>query len=327
MSFVLTGNPANVTPGLVATVIAMANNGSGAIRVQTSAPHLFGDGDKVGMIAPPVVGPFLITVIDSTHFDLVGSTYTTTGTGTATDLSLAPQIEVPTDGDTQSVQASGLLSALQALCDRGQFTWEVLYSTLQALTSGQGGAASPTLATTWTAPVEVVPGVYDQGVGNASPEWDPIENQWLIPAVAGTADANVYCSYDGWDETWRALDTPMVTNTSVSSIACGKDSDAITYYMGLCVPAGLDVMKSTGAGWTAALLDPTPNYTDVQFASFGGYEIVATGHSSSSAGVNFITTNDQFGTHAVTNIGATVGKVLQWLLRSNGSIFMLTSFP
>lgn len=325
MSIVLTGNPGNVTPGLAATVIALANNGSGAVRVQTSTPHLFGDGDKVGVVAPPVVGSFTITVIDSTHFDLVGSTYTTTGTGTATDMALAPQIQVPTDGDTKSIQISGLLSTIQALTDRDQFIWGELFTSLELISSGQG-TASPTLATTWSAPIEAVPGVYDQGVGNSSPEWDPIENQWLIPAVAGTADANVYCSYDGLDEVWRPLDTPMTTNTTVTAISCGKDPDAVTYYMGLVVPAGLDIMKSTGSGWSAALLDAAANYTDVQIASFGGYAIVATGHSSDNSKVNLITSNNQFGTHGTTNVGATVAKVLKWLLRSNASLFVAAPY-
>jgi hypothetical protein len=121
MSDIMTGTPANVTSPLVATVSSLSNNGSGAIRVQTSAPHLFGSGDTVSMAADPAFGDFTITVFDPTHFDLVGSTYTSTGTGTATDLSLTPQILVPTDGDTFSAQLSGLLSSQQAFLDRTQY--------------------------------------------------------------------------------------------------------------------------------------------------------------------------------------------------------------
>jgi hypothetical protein len=123
MSLVLTGNAGNVT-SLSATVVGIANSGLGLERVQTSAPHLFGDGDFVNLqvtIAAAAVYQYgNIAVIDSTHFDLLGSTYTATGTGTAYDLSLTPQIQVPTDGDTASLQLSGMLSALQALADRTQ---------------------------------------------------------------------------------------------------------------------------------------------------------------------------------------------------------------
>ncbi len=123
MSLVITGDASHVT-SLSATVVGIANNGSGAERVQTSAPHLFGNGDYVNLqvtISAVAVNQYgTIAVIDSTHFDLVGSTYTATGTGTAFDLSLTPQIQVPTDGDTASLQLSGVLSSLQALADRTQ---------------------------------------------------------------------------------------------------------------------------------------------------------------------------------------------------------------
>ena len=121
MSLILNGNPANVTTPLVATVTSLSNNGSGAVRVTTSAPHLFGNGDLVQVVASPILGNFTIAVIGSNTFDLPGSVYTTTGTGTATDLSLTPQIQVPTDGDPASLQLSGMLSSLQALADRDQY--------------------------------------------------------------------------------------------------------------------------------------------------------------------------------------------------------------
>lgn len=120
MSLILTGDPTHVTTPLTATITALANNGSGAVRVTTGAPHLFGSQDSVIVTTPVLTGQFTITAIDSTHFDLQGSTFTSTSTGTAKDLSLTPQILVPTDGDTFSQQLSGALSALQALCDRTQ---------------------------------------------------------------------------------------------------------------------------------------------------------------------------------------------------------------
>ena len=120
MSDVLTGTPSNCAAQLAATITGLANNGSGAVRVTTAAPHLFGNGDCVRVVTTPTTGEFVIAVIDAQDFDLVGSTFTATGTGTATDMSLTPQILVPTDGDTFSLQLSGMLSALQGILDRTQ---------------------------------------------------------------------------------------------------------------------------------------------------------------------------------------------------------------
>ena len=55
MSTIIQGNAAAITTGtLTATVTAITNNGSGAPRVQTSAPHLFGDNDIVLTNAGPI---------------------------------------------------------------------------------------------------------------------------------------------------------------------------------------------------------------------------------------------------------------------------------
>lgn len=121
MSIVITGSSANITAPLTATVTALANNGSGEIRATTSTPHLFGNNDTILLTTSTYVLQYPIAVIDATHFDLVGSTYTATATGTAEDLSITPQIQFPTDGDTFSAQLSGLLSSSQALCDRTQY--------------------------------------------------------------------------------------------------------------------------------------------------------------------------------------------------------------
>lgn len=69
------------------TITGVANNGSGLIRITTSVPNAFITGDVVGVNA---VGGLLaandswtVTVIDSTHFDLQGSSFvgpTPTGT-------------------------------------------------------------------------------------------------------------------------------------------------------------------------------------------------------------------------------------------------------
>ena len=127
MSLVIQGNAGNVTTPLTASVVAItaATGGdAGQWRVQTAAPHLFGTGDYVQLVvtisAVTTTAYGNINVIDATHFDVAGTTFTATGTGVANDLSLTPAILVPTDGDEFSLQLSGMLSALQALADRTQ---------------------------------------------------------------------------------------------------------------------------------------------------------------------------------------------------------------
>ena len=147
MSIVLNGNASNVTAPLSATITALANNGSGAVRVTTSAPHLFGSNDFVALNTTEIGGIWQITVIDATHFDVVGSIFIATSAGSAIDLSLTPQVQVPTDGDTFSMQLSGMLSAIQACLDRDQYIAKQLAYACQSLTFTSSG--------TWTVPAGV----------------------------------------------------------------------------------------------------------------------------------------------------------------------------
>lgn len=118
------GNPANVSDSLSATIIACANNGSGGIRVTTSAAHLFSSFDFVFVSGvggtTEANGDWFITVIDSTHFDLVGPSFvhTYTSGGTAVDHSLTPAPTLPSDGEPLTV--SSILSSIQLLLDRTQ---------------------------------------------------------------------------------------------------------------------------------------------------------------------------------------------------------------
>jgi hypothetical protein len=123
MSSVQTGVPTEVTTPLSATVTALSSS-SGLIEVTTSSPHFFGSGDTVLMFVSAGVGwgsSWTIAVVDSTHFTLTGSTFSSTGTGTVEDISLTPQIQVPTDGDTFSMQLSGMLSSLRGILSRTQY--------------------------------------------------------------------------------------------------------------------------------------------------------------------------------------------------------------
>lgn len=148
----LAGNASRITTPLTATIVGIANNGSAKWRVQTSAPHLFGHSDYVHLqvtVSTVLIDTYeTITVIDPTHFDVTSLAYTATGTGLATDLSLTPQFNVPVDGDTGSLQLSGMLSAFQALADRTQALRSMIISrTMMLIGVTSPGAASVPIPT------------------------------------------------------------------------------------------------------------------------------------------------------------------------------------
>lgn len=192
MSLVMTGDASHCTTPLTATVVGIADNGLGKIRVQTSAPHLFGDQDYVLLqvtisgVAQVLAGQ--ITVIDSTHFDLTSVAYTATGTGTAYDLALTPQIQVPTDGDTASLQLSGLLSAVQALCDRTQALrlFQIFRSTQLTTKTTTGRAFLPPWC---TAVLAVGAGGGGGGGGGGSGWFDTVATNTQVAAGGGGAGA------------------------------------------------------------------------------------------------------------------------------------------
>lgn len=125
MSTNIQGNPADISTQLSATYSGLANNGSGLIRVTTSTPHLFGNNDRV-LMSGSTTGMWSITVIDATHFDLQGSTFTSGGTGSATDFSITPPFQWPTSGDPLDAQLSGLISGAQMLADRDAYIWKTV---------------------------------------------------------------------------------------------------------------------------------------------------------------------------------------------------------
>lgn len=66
------------------TVASSANNGAGLIRITTSTAHGLTTGTRItitGHSQASANGTFLITVISTTTFDLVGSTFAANGTG------------------------------------------------------------------------------------------------------------------------------------------------------------------------------------------------------------------------------------------------------
>jgi hypothetical protein len=125
MSTIYSGNPGNVSNSLTRTITGAANNGSGLIRITTSTTHLFSPHDVViitGVTGTTEAnGTWSITVISSTTFDLVGSTFTNaySSGGTAVDRSLTPAATLPSDGE--QVTATSIIAAVQVCLDRTQF--------------------------------------------------------------------------------------------------------------------------------------------------------------------------------------------------------------
>ena len=127
MSTIYTGVPGNVTTPLTATISGITGNTVSPIVFTTSSPHLFGNGDTVvvaGVTGNTAAnGTFTITVTGANTFSVPGTGNGTAsfGSATLTDISLTPQITIPSDGDVDN--SASVNVALQALADRTQFLY------------------------------------------------------------------------------------------------------------------------------------------------------------------------------------------------------------
>lgn len=119
------GNPGNITSPISVSITGCANNGAGLIRVTSSTAHDMATNDVVYVSAvtgtTEANGFWPITVVDATHFDLVGSAFVNAyvSGGTAKDLSLSPYFQIPNNGEPGTVES--ILAAVQALADRTQY--------------------------------------------------------------------------------------------------------------------------------------------------------------------------------------------------------------
>lgn len=142
------GNPANVTTPLTAIVSNVINN-SGTIEIITTAAHFFSTHDYVQVLGVNGVGAAnttaQITVISTTAFLLNGTTFSGSyvSGGTATDLSLTPYFQVPSDGESGTVE--GILASIQALADRTQYLESLIQFpfTPQQFTASTGSPITP----------------------------------------------------------------------------------------------------------------------------------------------------------------------------------------
>ena len=144
------GQPTNVTTPLQATINGATN--ASPIVISTTAAHNFNTNDWVtvfdvlGNLAAN--GDWQITVVDATHFQLIGSTGSGayTSGGFALDNSMTPAFQQPSNGDAFTV--SGINPALQALADRTQ------------VLAGRGIARTEVFVNTTVVPWTAPPNVY-----------------------------------------------------------------------------------------------------------------------------------------------------------------------
>ncbi len=227
MSVNLTGDSSIITTPLVATVTSLANNGSGAIRVTTSAPHFFGQdpgraGDTVQIVTGVVVGSFAITVIDATHFDLIGSTFTSTSTGIATDQALTPSAQCPTDGDTFSAQLSGLLSSQQLILSRTQYLQK---QAIRNLSTNRTNATTVALDN-WQPAVSSTSIVGSSILEVPSFCWDIVAKSWNTQAFVGGGPTGTFVMSLNNGRTWTTrlgtgVNTAMAVMASHNGLLVG----------------------------------------------------------------------------------------------------------
>lgn len=114
------GIPGNITYPSSLTVSGASN--ATPIEITTTAPHLLTNGDVVDVTGvggnTAANGQWAISVVDGTHFLLVGSAGNGayTSGGHVQSLSMGPTFQIPSDGDT--LDAASVNTALEALGDR-----------------------------------------------------------------------------------------------------------------------------------------------------------------------------------------------------------------
>jgi hypothetical protein len=323
VSKILSGLASNVTTPLVRSITALANNGSGAIRATTGVPHYFSTGDSVIVNTPVVVGTFAIVVINATQFDLVGSTFTATSTGTATDQSLTPAILVPTDGDTFSAQISGLLSAFQGVLDRTQYLQQQI-----AASETAASKQASTALTNWSPEFLAFNTDTQLDIG-----WDPLTSRWMLIGSnnsTGAVDLHVTYGMDqGASAAWISMGSFTPANTALYGAVSADPTTPGSYWIGYTDGASthndFKVEYWNGSSWTQVFNGLAGGYFyGCALATLGGYLIAAVAGTgtvgSGGSDDTFIQVTNNHGgswsTPVVTGVAAAVNAT--WLLKSNG---------
>lgn len=132
MSTLYSGSAANVT--IPQPILVTGATNATPIVVATGTAHGFSSGDAViiqnvgGNVAAnsPPNAPWIVTVVDSTHFSLNGSAGSGayTSSGACYDVSPNPPITIPSDGDPFTAASAN--AAFQTLADRSRFCFDGL---------------------------------------------------------------------------------------------------------------------------------------------------------------------------------------------------------
>jgi hypothetical protein len=322
MSLVLQGTSANSTSPITRTVSALTNN-AGVAEVTTTAPHLFGNGDTVETylnLAGFYASTWTITVIDSTHFLLNGSTYSATATGTVVDLSLTPQIKVPTDGDSGSMQLSGMLSALQGILDRTEYLQSEIVAANASVFAldlparnwwlTQSAAALSLLGS----PAVVVWDASAVTGANAAPfswlmfAYNSGGGGTVVPISSdGTGD---YTSYTGFSLTAPPIDATVDLASGIVMVATNVGGTTLSF----ASTAGTNL--DTFGGGTSTGSQAVSGLSDVRVAAIAGKFILAAGSSTATAATLFYLAAGSAPPLTSALTGLTVSK---WILKSNGT--------
>lgn len=187
------------------------------------------------------------------------------------------------------------------------------------------------LAQTWSRSIIVATGTFVQNVGNGGIEWDPMNVQWMVPALDGTNNNNgqIFVSYDGLDESWSPVASapcPMPHPNTITAVSAGKDpNDSTTFYLAALITSGGGVIfnKWDGSTWTLPQDFSHAGYSDVQMLGFNGYIVSATGGANAN-NTTFYFSNDKMVAVPMASlaVGTTVGNVSRWLLRQNGTMLI-----
>lgn len=325
MATTLNGNPANVTTPLPAVITALANNGSGAIRVTTLAAHLFGPGDTVKIITGVLVASYPITIIDATHFDLVGSAFTATSTGIATDLSLTPQVKLPTDGDTFSMQLSGMLSGLQACLDRDQYlNQQIIAATANVVQTVQGS-----LWQNWTDEFNTNGSLAYASSAIEGGAFDPFLQQWITVQAnaSGSAAAHVFVTAgldQGASAAWTQVGTGITLSANAFFAAVCSSATNVGHYLMAEVdnsgpPNAVSIYLWNASSWALkSSITSTTAFYGCTFTKLGAYVILAVA-GSASGDPRIISSNNEWTSTSTYSPGVSMPVGSGWLLKSNGS--------
>lgn len=227
MASFMTGDDRQVSNSLTQTIITCTN--ASPIEATTTVNHGFATGDRVrvaGVLGCTAAnGDFRITVTSATTFTLDGSTgngaYNPSSEATAVDLSLTPQFQIPSDGDT--LDAASVNAAFEGLADRTQFLNAGLQTGLATETSrAEAAEAAETLRAT-TAEDSLSVDIQRTLLGIATPGgdlhaalWWPSQRTWVVCGSSANLRRSTELGIAGWGASSDLAGVAAGTETCVA---------------------------------------------------------------------------------------------------------------